>query len=355
MSRKADVLFNGKPFCSLEYGSTATIWRINVGLKKRKNPNDLGFDIDIENGRWVSSKDTNDILDQDDDDEERIFRVQKVVPYVEDRRNCLLVTFADPLPDIQIASLQAALKTAIQAEYQVEDSELAAEPLPSQTKRNMIMLYEAAEGGAGILRQLISEPEAINQLAQRALDICHFSLSGEDCEHAPHAEEKCISACYDCLLSYSNQLDHPVLDRHSIKDLLINLSKAEIVRSPVSMDRHTHFQSLLDKCDTKLEKRWLEWIMKCGFNLPLKSQPYLLENSVHPDFLYESGNVQMAVFIDGPVHQQPQARLHDAEIDRRLEANGVFSIRFKEEAKWLEVVQEFASVFGYSNRGGNFQ
>jgi len=355
MSRKADVLFNGKPFCSLEYGSTATIWRINVGLKKRKNPNDLGFDIDIENGRWVSSKDTNDILDQDDDDEERIFRVQKVVPYVEDRRNCLLVTFAEPLPDIQIASLQSALKTAIQAEYQVEDSELAAEPLPSQTKRNMIMLYEAAEGGAGILRQLISEPEAINQLARRALDICHFSLSGEDYEHAPHAEEKCISACYDCLLSYSNQLDHPVLDRHSIKDLLINLSKAEIVRSPVSMDRHTHFQSLLDKCDTQLEKRWLEWIMKSGLNLPLKSQPYLLENSVHPDFLYESGNVQMAVFIDGPVHLQPQARLHDAEIDRRLEANGIFSIRFKEEAKWLEVVQEFASVFGYSNRGGNFQ
>ena len=53
-----------------------------------------------------------------------------VIPYVEDTRNCLLI---EPIirHDLRVmASLQAAIKTAIQASFQLEDNELAAEPLP---------------------------------------------------------------------------------------------------------------------------------------------------------------------------------------------------------------------------------
>ncbi|MDX1520997.1 MAG: DUF1998 domain-containing protein [Anaerolineae bacterium] len=39
--------------------------------------------------------------------------------------------------------------------YQLEDSELAVEPLPSIHERRLILLYEASEGGAGVLRQLL--------------------------------------------------------------------------------------------------------------------------------------------------------------------------------------------------------
>ena len=45
--------------------------------------------------------------------------------------------------------LQAALKRAIQVEFQLEDQELAAEPLPTADARNVLLFYEAAEGGAG--------------------------------------------------------------------------------------------------------------------------------------------------------------------------------------------------------------
>jgi hypothetical protein len=51
----------------------------------------------------------------------------------------------------QMLSLQAALKHAIQVEYQLEDNELAAEPLPQRDLPRYILFYESAEGGAGVL------------------------------------------------------------------------------------------------------------------------------------------------------------------------------------------------------------
>jgi hypothetical protein len=44
-----------------------------------------------------------------------------------------------------MASLQAALKVAIQNEYQLEENEIEAEPLPSSDERRVILFYEAAE------------------------------------------------------------------------------------------------------------------------------------------------------------------------------------------------------------------
>ena len=58
-------------------------------------------------------------------------RHKRVIPFVEDHRNCLLSTPLVALEAEQMASLQAALKRAIQAVFQLEDQELAAEPLPT--------------------------------------------------------------------------------------------------------------------------------------------------------------------------------------------------------------------------------
>ena len=66
-----------------------------------------------------------------------------------------------------MASLQAALKSAIQVTFQLEDSELAVESLPSNQDRRVIMIYESAEGGAGVLRRLVEDPTALAQVALR--------------------------------------------------------------------------------------------------------------------------------------------------------------------------------------------
>lgn len=53
----------------------------------------------------------------------------------------------------------------------------------------------------------------MQKIAQQALDICHFI----------EPKNSCAQACYQCLLSYSNQFDHPHLNRHLIKDFLVQL------------------------------------------------------------------------------------------------------------------------------------
>ena len=113
-----------------------------------------------------------------------------MVPFVEDRRNCLIIEPAARLDPAIMASLQAALKKAIQAVYQLEDNEIAAEPLPSEKERRQILLYESAEGGAGVLRRIIEDPQSLAAIADEALRVCHFDPAiGEDKRRASGATE----------------------------------------------------------------------------------------------------------------------------------------------------------------------
>ena len=115
-----------------------------------------------------------------------------------------------------MAGLQAAFKQAIQLHFQIEPRELACEALPEVRDRREILFYEAAEGGAGVLRRLAEDPAVLPALAQRALEICHYDPDSlED-----QAADRCGKACYQCLLDYGNQPDHKDLDRALIRDLL---------------------------------------------------------------------------------------------------------------------------------------
>ena len=92
----------------LTYGNAATIWRINLGWRRRKNKNQYGFMLDIEKGYWASQKEA----DEEDPEDPMSARVQRVIPYVEDHKNCLIFEPLANLDEAQMASLQAALKDA---------------------------------------------------------------------------------------------------------------------------------------------------------------------------------------------------------------------------------------------------
>ena len=116
---------------------------------------------------------------------------QKVIPYVLDTRNILVLRLGHRVSEQVEASLRAALERGIEAAFQLEDSELSAERLPDDDERGRMLFNESAEGGAGVLRRLVMEPDALATAARQALEIAHFNPdTGEDLGHAPGASER---------------------------------------------------------------------------------------------------------------------------------------------------------------------
>jgi ATP-dependent helicase YprA (DUF1998 family) len=338
--RTALARLEGQDLLRLTYGQAATIWRMNLGWRRRAERNRLGFVLDIERGFWETQK-----ADVQDDQDPMSQRTKRVVPYVEDRRNCLLIESITPASAPTMASLQAAIKHAIQVEFQLEEMELAAEPLPSLGDRRLILLYEAAEGGAGVLRKLVEDPAALGRVATQAIKLCHFDpATGEDHGRAERAREECEAACYDCLMSYSNQIDHEILDRKAIRDLLLSLQKASVQTSPTPLSRPEYLERLLRQCGSELEKSWLRHINDRGLRLPSRAQHYIETCRTKPDFIYEENPT--VIYVDGPPHDYPDRRRRDETQAACLEDHGYTVIRFVHHNDWAALLARYPGVFG---------
>jgi ATP-dependent helicase YprA (DUF1998 family)/very-short-patch-repair endonuclease len=333
---------DGTVLLRLTYGHSATVWRINVGWRRRRNEEVRGFVLDTERGYWARNQEAV----EEDPDDPMSATTERVIPFVEDHRNCLLIEPAEQLSREVMASLQPALKNAIEVLYQLEDDELAAEPLPDGDNRRLVLLYESAEGGAGVLRQLLDRPEALADVAREALRLCHFDPeTGDDLRRAPRAKEDCEAACYDCLMSYTNQMDHQLLDRQLIRDLLLQLAGSTLKASPGPMDRAEHLRVLKALCDSDLEREWLDFLEEHNLRLPDAAQELVEACGTRPDFLYREH--QVAIYIDGPAHDQPDIAAEDREIADRLVDKGYSVIRFTyRRDEWLEECARHSYLLG---------
>ena len=244
-----------------------------------------------------------------------------------------------------MASLQAALKRAIESGYRLEDRELAAEPLPDRDRRNQLLFYEAAEGGAGALNQLAADRFAFAKVGRRALEICHFSADGEDLLRAPKASEACEAACYDCLLSYGNQREHELLDRKAIRVWLLDLAEAEASLGAAA-PREERLASLMRRCDSDLERDWLTALADAGLRLPDAAQKLIAICQTRPDFVYESRGIQAAIYIDGQRHDYPQQQQRDRAQSDCLMNAGYDVIRFGYSDDWEQIFRDCDYVFG---------
>lgn len=273
----------------LTYGETAEIRRINRGLRRSQIK---GFTLDTQTGEWGDTNGNNSTSSQ---------QLQSGVNLmVSDTCNILLV---EPLklPNNQVneflVTFQYALERSIQAYYKLEMDELGSERLGDG---GYILFWEASEGGAGVLSQLFNDSDAFRHLANSALDICHFI----------HDKPSCSVACYECLLSYQNQFDHPLLDRHLIKDFLRELTESEL--SCLQSQSSGHFDDLMAHTDpnSDYERIVLRAISDMGLPLPDKAQEYFAEAECTSDFTYTKA--KLAIFCDGSVHDNPT----QAEFDR---------------------------------------
>lgn len=209
-TRRSQLLLEegDEPLASLQYGPQTKLFRVNLGLRRRKEQSIHGFDIDTVSGRWLK----NDVRGDDEGDDPHRAKPQRIVPLVEDTKNALLLRF-DRFAEIgkaQMATLQHALIRAIETEHVLETGELLGEPMPTRDKRNAILFYEASEGGAGVLKRLMEGGARWRTLAQVALELMHYERKNGELAEAKGA---CVKGCYQCLLSYYNQPDHELIDR----------------------------------------------------------------------------------------------------------------------------------------------
>jgi len=334
--KDADIYCGDALVMRLSYGDTTDLYRINLGWANQRGNQPPGFMLDLERGYWSR----NQADDEDHDEATAHGRLQRVVPYVKDSKNALVMSFEPNRSRAETASLQAAFKEAIQSHFQLESRELLCEPMPSPQDRQAILFYEASEGGAGVLRQLAEDPAVLPLLASRALQICHFNPTTLEDEGA----QTCGKACYECLLDYGNQPDHKDLDRYLIRDFLVELSRSECKPAGGAGSRTERMAALRKRCDSQLEKRWLDIVDALLLRPPSDGQYLIKSCSTKPDFYYREYNA--AIYIDGPPHDEADQIRKDEEITRRLMEVGYIVIRFHHKEDWNEIFLRHPDIFG---------
>ncbi|URM92769.1 protein kinase [Streptomyces sp. MRC013] len=355
----------GAPVLDLDYGDSATVRITNLGRVRDKEGEPDGYWLDLGDGRWLNDRAAADAIEgtgmpvvDEDGNEKR--RKKRVLPYVEDRRNILVVTLDEPQPEPVALSFMYALERGVEAAFELEDSELTAELLPPDDgPRRRLLFTEAAEGGAGVLRRIQHERGALAEAARTALEICHFDPgTGEDLG-GPAEHEKCARGCYTCLLTYANQGHHRQLSRHAARPLLLRLAGARTEREDRGESRSEAFRRLApagasrgaasptpveaDLAALVAEGDLLGWLKAKGYRLPDEVDAFVAGADARPDLVFHLDGADLAVFVDVP--GRPADPTRDAEAGYRLQEAGWDVLRFPADADWGTVVDRNAAYF----------
>ncbi len=329
---QAEVSANDKKLFQLTFAPAATLLDINYGWR---GAGQLGFLLDFESGEWVTLQETKAPQPGHQN------RLERVHLGVITTQNILLIRPVDPnyWQDSTIeATLQYALQRGIEQVFQLEESELGAKRVGREDHR-AILLYEATEGGCGVLRRLMEEPNTLANIAKEALARCHFTLDKKD------LKPDCVAACYECLLSFNNQHEAFLLNRRRILSLLLDLSVSVTFPKTAGHSWEDHFKWLHSLIDSRseLEKKFLEILKKTHAHLPDEAQKQIPVLGCIPDFFYQPN---VCVFCDGSVHDEPSQRSRDEMIRKELQQHGYRVIVIRYDRDLLEQIKQYPDVFG---------
>lgn len=196
--------------------------------------------------------------------------------------------------------------------------------LVGQGEHQRILLWEAAEGGIGIWERLVEDTAALAAIARQALELCHMDpTTGRDLNGWT---ERCSAACYDCLLSYTNQLEHRHLDRNLIRDLLLALTTCQVSAAEGARSRAEQIAWLHERLDpaSVCERQVLDILAAAGLRLPDYAQhcpePEL---PVQVDLYFaRDGLPGICIFVDGAHHDAPAQADHDRRMRAALRDRG---------------------------------
>jgi hypothetical protein len=300
--QKAVVRSNENALLNLRYVPAARL--IYVNYQWRANQSE-GFPIGLLSGDWRNSMpEPNSNLKED-------FRLVKL--WTSNLADALHI---EPIPALGlkpegVITLQHALKRSIESVFQVESNEIGVVAVGDPEVPN-ILLYEASEGSLGILSQFVEGVEIFQKVIEQAITVCRYD---EENYKGP--------ASYDDLLSYYNQRDHKIIDRHLIKDALgkLRICNVEIQTNPGFGSYENQYQTLMRGLDpnSSTERKFLDFLYQKGLRLPDAAQKRVEGIYVQPDFYYEP---RIWVFCDGTPHDDPQVQAEDEAKRQAIMAKG---------------------------------
>jgi len=335
---------DGREILALTHATQATLWRVNHRWRRSARP---GFTLDRRTGFWAKRPGDDDRAP----DVETNDLLGNVRPFVWDTRNLLLLK---PTPqgvggarpgENFLASLGYALQRAVQILFQVEEQEIAVERIGEENEERLLF-WEAAEGGTGVWPRVLEDPQSLARVAAEALRLCHFDpVTGIDDPSA-----NCSRACYDCLLSYRNQPDHPRLDRHVIRDYLLLLAQSATSRQTWGRSYDEQYAWLEERRDhaSGLEGDLLALLHRTRRRLPDRAQ-YRPEPDVfaEADFFYDRDGARgVCIFCDGPDHNEPTRLARDSAERAKLEDLGYRIVVIRHDADIADQVRRHIDVFG---------
>ncbi|WP_306334474.1 DEAD/DEAH box helicase [Streptomyces sp. KL118A] len=346
---------DGTPLAEVSYGDSASVRVLNLGYRKRDGGDGSGFGfwLDPVSGKWLSEGRAARMQEESVEEEslasfDQAQRTLQVIPYAQDTKNIAVLRFADEVNDITAISMRYALERGIEACFQLEDSELESQDLPDADRRGRMLFVESAEGGAGVLRRLYDNKNALAEVAKEALRIIHYDEDGKDLDRAEGAPERCELGCYDCLLSYANQGFHKRIDRHSAAPLLVALAKAHTqggsraAQASVASAARIRGSRERTAPDTPVES-FLRLLADDGHRLPDETATDVADVVYH----LPGGDVAVYLEYDG-------ARRLTEQDEYRMMDDGWLVIRAGAEPDWKDTVRAYPDVFGMGrdHRGG---
>lgn len=340
------------PVAHVTYGDTAAVRVVNLGYRKRKHRADNGFWLNPADGRWLGTGKAEALTETATEDEglspfSSADRPMQVIPYVEDHKNIAVLRLAEPVDEATAVTVRYALERGMEAHYQLEDSELGSEDLPDDEDRARMLFVEGAEGGAGVLRLLHDDANALAAVARTALKIIHYDPdTGTDLDRADGAHERCELGCYDCLLSYTNQRYHTRVNRHAAVGVLRALANSRTSPDrPPAADPREVAADLAEQVADPGGRAFVEWLREGGHRLPDLASAEAADTGVVPDFIYYLPGAEAAVFLTAPEQSAPR------DVDPaayRLMNEGwlVITLPGDSEEDWEETVRSHPDVFG---------
>jgi len=304
----------------LFYAPSARIIKLNKGWKRGITE---GYDIGSKSGFFKTKKQTQKPNPEDPP--------HNIMLYTSDTSDVLYIQPIKSLAlsDEAVVTMQYAMQKAIELCYNIEPVEVSTILMGKSENRN-IMVFESAEGSIGVLKDIARNPVRLKDIFHKAYEICGYDYNTREDKYPERPK-----ASYDDLLSYYNQADHLIIDRHSI----IKALELLITSNPDNVQGITYeerYRELLDKIHHRSpgEKIFLDHLFENGICLPDYTNHRMEEFYIEPDFVYKEGKV--LIFVDGGVHKKSLVKADDDKKRMMLKNAGFDVLSWDETSEAID-------------------